>query len=74
MFFVLGILALYCRSLTFIIMSRGRHRFNVGALMKARKVTNEKIVAEDKIIAEKEKEIKAKRSKIRRLDNKVSSH
>lgn len=60
-----------------MIMSRKRGRFNVGALMRARKVVNvqhEKLQAEENTIAEQEKQLKAKRSKIRRLDNKVSSH
>ena len=76
MFFVFRILVLDCRVLTYMIMSRKRGSFNVGALMRTRKVANaqhEKIQAEEKIIAEQERDLLAKRAKLRRLDNKVSS-
>lgn len=55
-------------------MSGARKRFDIGALMKARKeAKGEHAVIEVKIV-EKKRELKTKRIKLQRLDSKVSFH
>lgn len=53
-------------------MSGARNRFDIGALMKARKeAKGQHAVIEAKIV-EKKRELKTKRIKLQRLDSKVS--
>ena len=53
-------------------MSGARNRFDIGALMKARKeAKGQHAVIEAKIV-EKKRELKTKRIKLQRLDAKVS--